>query len=214
VTRLISLLLWLYPAAFRRRYGAELEATIAEDSRDPRNRGLARSFRFTASVTSDVVTTALRQRRRQLANAFIHDNPRLPEPPKRTQMDTLLQDLRYAFRQFVHRPAFTAVAVLSLALAIGGNSLIYGMLDGFRLSSVRVSAARSTRRDWRDVSRLSSETTYVEALSPADTWIFEGVEISRTSDPSILETGTSPAAMFPSGFSRRCCSTICFPSWG
>ena len=46
-------------------------------------------------------------------------------------MDTLFQDLRYALRQFVRRPGFTAIAVVSLGLAIGGNSLIYGMLDGF-----------------------------------------------------------------------------------
>jgi putative ABC transport system permease protein len=168
VTRLVSLLLWLYPAAFRRRYGAELAAAIAEDSRDPRNRGLARSFRFTASVTSDVVATALRQRRRQLANAFIHDNPRLPEPPKRTQMDTLLQDLRYAFRQFVHRPAFTAVAVLSLALAIGGNSLIYGMLDGFVFHPFAYPQPDRLVAIGVTFPKISSETTYVEALSPAE----------------------------------------------
>ena len=46
-------------------------------------------------------------------------------------METIVQDLRYAIRQFVHRPGFTAIAVLSLGLAIGGNSLIYGMVDGF-----------------------------------------------------------------------------------
>ena len=46
-------------------------------------------------------------------------------------MDTLIQDFRYALRQSIRRPAFTAIAVLSLALAIGGNSLIYGFLDGF-----------------------------------------------------------------------------------
>jgi putative ABC transport system permease protein len=83
-------------------------------------------------------------------------------------MDTLLQDLRYALRQYVRRPGVTAIAVLSLGLAIGGNSLIYGMLDGFvfhpfaypepdRLVSVGVT-----------FPKLSSETTYVEALSPAE----------------------------------------------
>jgi putative ABC transport system permease protein len=83
-------------------------------------------------------------------------------------MDTLLQDLRYALRQYVHRPGVTTIAVLSLGLAIGGNSLIYGMLDGFvfhpfpypepdRLVAVGVT-----------FPKLSSETTYVEALSPAE----------------------------------------------
>ena len=39
-------------------------------------------------------------------------------------MDTLFQDLRYALGQFARRPGFSAVAILSLGLAIGGNSLI------------------------------------------------------------------------------------------
>ena len=83
-------------------------------------------------------------------------------------MDTLFQDLRYALRQFVRRPGFRAIAVGSLGLAIGGNSLIYGMLDGFvfrpfpypqpdRLVAVGVA-----------FPKLSSETNYVEALSPAE----------------------------------------------
>ncbi len=48
-------------------------------------------------------------------------------------MDTLLQDTRYALRQFIRRPGFAAIGVLSLALAIGGNSLIYGLVDGLVL---------------------------------------------------------------------------------
>ena len=48
-------------------------------------------------------------------------------------MDTLLQDVRYAARQFVRQPLFALVAILSVGLGIGGNSLIYGMIDGFVL---------------------------------------------------------------------------------
>lgn len=46
-------------------------------------------------------------------------------------MDTLFQDVRYALRQCARRSGFSAVAILSLGLAIGGNSLTYGWLDGF-----------------------------------------------------------------------------------
>src|SRR5262245_6659066 len=44
-------------------------------------------------------------------------------------MSDLLQDVRYAIRQMVLRPGFTAFAVLSLALGIGVNSSIFTLVN-------------------------------------------------------------------------------------
>ena len=44
-------------------------------------------------------------------------------------MDTLLQDLRYAFRSFLSRPGFSALMVVCLALGIGVNSTIFSVVD-------------------------------------------------------------------------------------
>jgi putative ABC transport system permease protein len=153
--RLLASMLWLFPPEFRRRHGPELLEMVAAE---PASLFLMR----------DLLASAVRLRRQQLAHAVAGRVPHLPPPPKRSAMDTVLQDLRYAMRQFVRRPGFAAIAVFSLGLAIGGNSLIYGMLDGFvfrpfpypdpdRLVAVGVT-----------FPKLSSETTYIETLSPAE----------------------------------------------
>ncbi len=57
-----------------------------------------------------------------------------------TWLDSALRDVRYAIRSLRHSPAFTAVAVASLALGIGANTAIYTLIDAVVVRALPVEA--------------------------------------------------------------------------
>src|SRR2546423_1001248 len=44
-------------------------------------------------------------------------------------METLLQDVRFGFRQLMKQPGFAALAITSMALGIGANTSIFSLVD-------------------------------------------------------------------------------------
>ena len=42
-------------------------------------------------------------------------------------MDSIIKDIRFGMRSLLKRPAFTVIAVITLALGIGANSAIFSV---------------------------------------------------------------------------------------
>jgi hypothetical protein len=83
-------------------------------------------------------------------------------------MTGLIQDLRLALRSVIRNPGFAAVAALSFALGIGGNALIFGLVDGFVLRPFPYPEPDRLVAIGVTFPRVSAEQRFVEAISPAE----------------------------------------------
>jgi hypothetical protein len=61
-------------------------------------------------------------------------------------MHSLIQDLKYAFRQLGHTRAFTVAAIFALALGIGANIVIFSTINAVLLNSLPFRSVKQPER--------------------------------------------------------------------
>jgi putative ABC transport system permease protein len=83
-------------------------------------------------------------------------------------METLIQDLRYGMRMLIRNPAFTTVAVITLALGIGANAALFSVVNGVLLKSLPFKDPDRLLFVWETNSRLSSSTIPASKLNYRD----------------------------------------------
>jgi len=65
-------------------------------------------------------------------------------------LDDLTLDVRHALRSLRNSPSFTAVAVLTLALAIAGNTVVFGVVDAVLLRPLPYQSAEQLAMLWTE----------------------------------------------------------------
>ena len=63
-------------------------------------------------------------------------------------MFDLIRTLRYTLRQLRQAPVFTAAAIMTLALGIGGTTAIFTLMHAVMLTTAAFRAVRRTVGDW------------------------------------------------------------------
>ena len=107
-------------------------------------------------------------------------------------MQTLWQDLRYGVRMLKKNPGFTAVAVLTLALGIGANAVVFSALNGLILRPLNVPHAESLYLIQRGRDKATNQS-YPDYLDLRDrNRSFDGL-VAYNITQAGLETGKNPS---------------------
>lgn len=120
---------WFQQLISRRRRYDELSESIREhlDEKiaDLMDRGMTREQAESVARREFGNVTLIEQRSREIWQW--------------SKMETLRGDLKYAMRQLIKHPGFSATAIITLTLGIGANVVVFGVLDTLLLSPLNVS---------------------------------------------------------------------------
>ena len=174
----VRVLMRFYPPAFRRKYEHEiLQLVRATQLERARSGGTRSAFAFWLAIAIDLVVAAFRERVVALRDWHRDRHRRKRERMHGTSdgystqgdgMGTLAQDVRYAWRTIRRSPGFALVVVVSLALGIGANTLIYSVVDGIVLRPFPYPNADRLVSIGVTYPAMDSERRFVETISPPE----------------------------------------------
>ena len=105
---------------------------------------------------------------------------------------TWIADARYSVRRLLARPGYALLAVLTLALGVGGTAAMYGVARGVLFDPLPYAHAREVGVFWKKTDWTEEEFLYIRGRVPG----FQQVALYRQRDV-ILRDGDEPARLVP-----------------
>jgi len=183
---LFRLVLRLFPAPFRDRFGDDMEAAYRQARADAAGLGRRDLLQFWAGVAFDALLRA---------------------PGEHMRMT--VHDLRYAARALRHAPTYTLVAIATLALGIGANTAIFSIVHAVALQPlpsrdpsrlVRIWEKNDSLRIPQFSASIPNYLSWRERARSFDSiggWRQNSATLTTGGDPQRLTRLEATASVFP-----------------
>jgi len=125
-------------------------------------------------------------------------------------MESWIIDLRYAARRLTSRPLYAALAVLTLALGVGGTAATFSLVRGLLLEPLPYREEQELVSfwnvfDWSEAEFMHFNRTF-PGFAKASAYRKAGHSAPTASRPPTRRRRSSAAASFPSAAPRAPCS--------
>ena len=202
--RLHALLRRLLPAGFRVAHGEAMETAFADALADARRAGPRRVVALWARELVDLAVTGrrLRRERRRHGAVFVARRVGRRPPNRRTGKGGtgMMDDIRYAYRSLVRRPALTVFAALTIGLGVGATTAIFSTLEAVILNPLPYDGADRMVSIMRRIGNSSGFVTaggdqvelwreQTDLFEEVEAWTFRSMTLGGEGEPREVQAG-------------------------